>query len=568
MLASDFERWKKAVEKSLKGVPFDTKFKKWSTLEGVPLQVVYGSENGRRVPQPFSVLRRSVAQWQRGCFVHGHSPHDANLILIQNLSLGITHPEVNVQVHDLGSPLGLASVEGVAGVALHSPHDLATLSKGISLEMAPLRIWVPNVESKKVLMSWLPTVFGKGPYPEILEDFSFGNLLAPTSQSLLGSSALRNMGSNAVNEIALLCFLYARQTLQQSKGQSAVEIRTGLSNAVFEDACKLRALRLALNRIKEYSKSDLPFSIHALVCDAGFTVEEPWNNALRATGQAFAAVVGTADKITLLPHSRSFESLDEALLAHRLSCNVHNLLEEESHLGEVNDPANGAWFFDSLTSDLSEKSWKIFQDWCALEIPEVVFEEFRKAALADLESNAQSRATRKIPILGSSVFPEHSPSKKHVSQSNCVSFDQEFLALKVRVANQLLKSPDKKIHLVVSENKAKLTARLNWVRDLISLVSISVEEGSVASTFANSGPVIFVANDEDYNSMLASARLNSNLFEKRVWSVATNPSAHPSVAADATRATSNSTFEGVTQFVFSGCNVIRFFESLLELPKS
>ena len=82
-------------------------------------------------------------------------------------------------------------------------------------------------------------------------------------------------------------------------------------------------------------------------------------NILRGTAACMAAAVGGADAITILPHTLSLGLADRP--ARRIARNLQVILEEESGLAHVADPAAGAWAIEALTGDLSSAAWQLFQ---------------------------------------------------------------------------------------------------------------------------------------------------------------------------------------------------------------
>src|SRR6185369_6900437 len=85
---------------------------------------------------------------------------------------------------------------------------------------------------------------------------------------------------------------------------------------------------------------------------------DPWVNMLRTTVACFAAAVGGADAITVLPFDAALGLPDD--LARRLARNTQSILHDESSLGRVLDAAGGSWYVESLTDALAERAWAGF----------------------------------------------------------------------------------------------------------------------------------------------------------------------------------------------------------------
>ena len=87
---------------------------------------------------------------------------------------------------------------------------------------------------------------------------------------------------------------------------------------------------------------------------------DPWVNMLRTTIACAGGAFGGADAITVLPFTWALGKPDA--FARRIARNTHLVLQEESSLGRVIDPAHGAWFIEKLTDELAQRSWALFQD--------------------------------------------------------------------------------------------------------------------------------------------------------------------------------------------------------------
>src|SRR6201995_2797550 len=80
---------------------------------------------------------------------------------------------------------------------------------------------------------------------------------------------------------------------------------------------------------------------------------------VRATMAEFSAGLGGANAITVLPHTLAL-GLPDAF-ARRVARNTQLLLLEESNIAKVADPAAGAGGIETLTRELCETAWALFQ---------------------------------------------------------------------------------------------------------------------------------------------------------------------------------------------------------------
>jgi methylmalonyl-CoA mutase len=159
----------------------------------------------------------------------------------------------------------------------------------------------------------------------------------------------------------------------------------------FLTIAKFRAGRLLLARLLEAAGLDAHVPIHAETAWRTMSRREPRMNVLRATGAAFAAAVGGADSVTVLP----FDALDEEASppALRLARNTQLVIAQEAQLYRFADPAAGSGAVEALTDALAEKAWDKFQ---AIEIAGGIL---RALAAGTLQSEiAATREARLVRV--------------------------------------------------------------------------------------------------------------------------------------------------------------------------
>ncbi|MFN2560077.1 MAG: methylmalonyl-CoA mutase subunit beta [Jatrophihabitans sp.] len=140
-----------------------------------------------------------------------------------------------------------------------------------------------------------------------------------------------------------------------------VEFRFAVTADQFPSIAKLRAARRIWDRVAELSGAagaQRGQYQHAVTSAAMLTRRDPWVNMLRTTVACFAAAVGGADAITVLPFDSAIGRSDD--FARRIARNTHSVLHDESSLARVMDAAGGSWFVESLTGELADKAWDVF----------------------------------------------------------------------------------------------------------------------------------------------------------------------------------------------------------------
>jgi methylmalonyl-CoA mutase len=208
-----------------------------------------------------------------------------------------------------------------------------------------------------------------------------------------------------------LAMLYVRALemhgLPLAEAFRAISFVLPLDQDQFTGMAKLRALRKLWARAAEAcGETPGPALIHAETSWRMLTRRDSHVNILRATIAAFAAGVGGADTLTVLPFTQALGLPDAA--ARRLARNTSIVLMEEAHLWRVADPSAGSGGIEALTDALAAKAWALFQDieregglLASLTLGKL---QGRIAAVAALRAKAV--ATRKEPITGTSEFPD------------------------------------------------------------------------------------------------------------------------------------------------------------------
>ena len=168
-----------------------------------------------------------------------------------------------------------------------------------------------------------------------------------------------------------------------------LEFRYAVGTDQFLGIAKLRAARRVWDRVAELSgaaEGRRGQRQHAVTSPAVFTRRDPWVNMLRATIGCFAAAVGGADAITVLPFDTALGRPDD--FARRIARNTQAILHDESSLARVVDAAGGSWYVESLTDALAERSWEKFT---AIERAGGALRALDDGALGDLLAHGAGR---------------------------------------------------------------------------------------------------------------------------------------------------------------------------------
>jgi methylmalonyl-CoA mutase len=378
----DRERWMALAEKALAGADFDEALSS-RTDDGLRIDPL---ATRRRNAVPLT-RRKPASPWRIVQRCDDTDPARANRQALEDVSNGAT-----------GLALVFEGAPNAFGYGLpDAPDTLARVLDGVPLDRVHLR--VDAHPSSRAMADRLVAFLTQRRADPARLSISFGidsaatfagtgrlrmsieALQASMPQSLAhffamgvpgilleaDGSVFHNAGATEAQELgAMLAGAVAHLRLFEEARQALVYAAPyiGFALAVDQDqflsTAKIRALRLLWQRALEAVSIKPPKAmIHAETSYRMATELDPENNILRATLAAFAAGVGGADSISVLPHTIA-HGLPDAF-ARRVARNTQIVLAAESHIDFVADPLAGSGSIEALTDALCAAAWSEFQ---------------------------------------------------------------------------------------------------------------------------------------------------------------------------------------------------------------
>ena len=174
-----------------------------------------------------------------------------------------------------------------------------------------------------------------------------------------GATEAQELGAMLAGAVAhLRLFQEARQALMYAAPY--IGLALSVDQDQFLGIAKIRAARLLWQRaLESVGIAPTRAAVHAETSYRMMTALDPETNILRATLAAFAAGVGGADSISVLPHT--YPHGLPAPFARRVARNTQLVLAAETHADFVADPAAGSGSVEGLTDELCEAGWAEFQ---------------------------------------------------------------------------------------------------------------------------------------------------------------------------------------------------------------
>ncbi|MDX2175066.1 MAG: methylmalonyl-CoA mutase family protein [Candidatus Sumerlaeia bacterium] len=419
-LAEDFpipswDDWKVLAEKDLKGEPFDKKLL-WKTLEGLTVQPLYDASNSGDAPHKGSLpgfapfvrgnwpLSGVAPSWQirQDCVLP--APEDVNGAIRDGLARGekaIAFRLDNAARQGFdGDQPEARDFAGRGGCTVSSINGLRIALADLDLERYPVTIRT-GTSALPVLAMLLALAEERGipknalvgsvecdPVRDLLKN---GHSRAPfellfremadmvaycASRSpgirpiMVNSHPVHNAGATATQELGMtlatgaeyLRALVARGVTPDTAGLSMI-FSFSVSSNLFMEVAKLRAARMLWAKIVKAfgAKMDdsMKMFLHARTSTITKSAYDPYNNLIRSTVEAFAAVVGGCDSLYVAPFDENIGRPDD--FSMRLARNQQLILMEEGYLTKVCDAAAGSHYLESLTDQLARAAWAEFQ---------------------------------------------------------------------------------------------------------------------------------------------------------------------------------------------------------------
>jgi len=458
---ASYDAWRELVDKALKGADFD---KKLTTRlhDGITLKPIYtkddwpaaGDPSGFPGFLPFARGARPGHPVADGWDIRQAVTHPdvkiANKEILTDLERGVTSVLLRLDAAgraglDPDSP-DAADLAGVGGVMVSTADDLDSALAGVMLDLCPVALDAgAGAPAAAALMAevWrkrgckgdaamgalnidpLGSLAALGKLPQGLDkaladmagiaakmnaEFPNVTTVAVNSSAFYnaGASNVEDLGCAMATAVAYLRALTgAGLSVDAACRQIAFSISVGTD--FFAAIAKLRAARMLWGRITEACGATDParrMTLHVDTADRVLSKRDPWVNMLRTTTACFAAGVAGADSVTAAPFTDALGLPTD--FARRIARNTQIILQEESNLARVIDPAGGSWFIETLTTQMAERAWEEFQAIEAMGGMAAALQSGELAAklAAAWEERRKSIATRKDELTGINQFPD------------------------------------------------------------------------------------------------------------------------------------------------------------------
>lgn len=413
--SASLEAWQQAAAKSAPGGDVDAL--NWRTPDGITVKPLYTAADIQNLPhantlpgfEPYlrgpQATMYAVRPWTIRQYAGFSTAEESNAFYRKALAAGGQGVSVAFDLathrgYDSDHPRVTGDV-GKAGVAIDSVEDMKILFHEIPLDKVSVSMTM-NGAVLPVLAGYVVAAQEQGVpqdklsgtiQNDILKEFMvrntyiyppepsmriIGDIIEYTAQHMpkfnsisISGYHMQEAGANQALELAFTLAdgkEYVKTAI--TKGMDVDDFAGRLSffwavgmNFYLEIA-KMRAARLLWCRIMKGFNAKAPKSLmlrtHSQTSGWSLTEQDPYNNVVRTTIEAMAAVFGGTQSL----HTNSF---DEAIalpteFSSRIARNTQLIIQEETHITSVIDPWAGSYMMEKLTQDMADAAWAIIEE--------------------------------------------------------------------------------------------------------------------------------------------------------------------------------------------------------------
>jgi len=402
------DAWKALSDKEVKGRDLT-----WRTPEGIDVKPLYTAEDVTTDPglPGFAPFTRGVRgsmyagrPWTIRQYAGFSTAEESNAFYRRNLAAGQKGLSV---AFDLATHRGYDSDHprvpgdvGKAGVAIDSVEDMKILFDGIPLgemsvsmtmngavipilaffivageEQGVPRAQLDGTIQNDILKEFMVRntyIYPPEPSMRIISDiFGYTSREMPKFNSIsISGYHMQEAGATQVQELAFTIadgMEYVKygvaSGLDIDKFAGRLSFFFAIGMNFFMEVAKLRAARVLWHRVmtKLGAKDERSKMLrtHCQTSGVSLTEQDPYNNVIRTTIEAMAAMLGGTQSL----HTNA---LDEAIalptdFSARIARNTQIVIQEETGMTKVVDPLGGSYYIESLTQELVDRAWEIIE---------------------------------------------------------------------------------------------------------------------------------------------------------------------------------------------------------------
>lgn len=415
------KQWKQQIQYELKGADYNDTLV-WESLEGIKVRPFYHNDETevkhklKENATPFAIVQN--------IFVHDVALSNKRAIDSLNRgaeSIRFTIENKNISIEDLMNGLPLEHTTyyfnlpfsdcdyalGIIYQAQKSEHSKFIVQFDPIGQLVKDGNWFENMPTD---FKTLEIIHRNVPQTDDAQDNP--DLIVVPFLSI-NAGIYQNAGANMVQQLAFTLAHLNEYLNHLQFTNSPITIEVSVGTNYFFEIAKLRALRLLFNTLAKEYNHNLDCHIIATPTKRNKTLYDYNVNMLRTTTECMSAILGGADSISNLPYDSLYHKDNE--FGDRIARNQLLVLKHESYFDKVSNPADGAYYIETLTEQLAEKALLLFKE---IEekggfITQLIEGNIQKKISESASKEQELFDNGKEILLGTNKYPNKNDRMKH-----------------------------------------------------------------------------------------------------------------------------------------------------------
>lgn len=358
------KQWKQKIQFDLNGADYNETLI-WKSNEDISVKPFYNLEDLKAIPE---VPNTKATPWQICQTIFVANVEKSNQKAIKAIQRGAESIKFIIPNQDISIKDLLENLDGIP-VFLEFQFLSETYIKKLNawqLEHHRKASFKNNIQIQTDIIGNLARTGNW--YHTLNSDFTeFKSIIKLTKSFKIDTTLYQNSGANIVQQLAY-ALAHANEYLNaidsdfntETKQTFQITFEVSIGSNYFFEIAKLRALRVLWNILASEYHINSHCHIIATPTKRNKTIYDYNTNLLRSTTECMSAVLGGANTICNLPYDAMYKKANT--FSERMARNQLLILKHESYFDKVNNPSDGAYYIESLTSQLAEKALTLFKD--------------------------------------------------------------------------------------------------------------------------------------------------------------------------------------------------------------
>lgn len=352
------KQWKQLIQYDLKGADYNETLI-WKTDEGIHVKPFYHADAFQKLT---NISDTKATEWKICQTIFVANVEKSNLKAINAIARGAESirfilPSEDVVIKDLLVNINLTKT------------PIFFECQFLSAKFIDQFAFTPNMENIHIVTDIIGNLAKTGNWFKSLkaDHAEMEAIVKDTNGVLIHLDLCQNAGANMVQQLAYGLahaneyLNYFDAVLSDKEKQSFnLTFNVAVGSNYFFEIAKLRALRELWSTLAEAYGFNTECYIFVNPTKRNKTLYDYNTNMLRTTTECMSAILGGANMICNLPYDAIYHKDNE--FGERIARNQLLVLKHESYFDKVNNPADGAYYIESLTQQLAEKALELFKN--------------------------------------------------------------------------------------------------------------------------------------------------------------------------------------------------------------